>query len=67
MHHQELLEASCFLLDYPPFDEIGGSVVEVVESYRYKMITKDQAVQQMLSEHYPYLSRYIKDKDLVPN
>jgi hypothetical protein len=65
MSQEDLIEASHFLLDHPPLDEIGGSIMDVIESYRYKTITKKQAEQQMLTEHYPYLSRYVKDRDLI--
>jgi hypothetical protein len=65
MVQEELLEAARFLLDHPPLDEIGGSIVDVIERYRYKALTKEQAETQMISNHYSYLSKYVKDRELV--
>lgn len=61
----ELTEACHFLLDHPPLEEIGGTIVDVIERYRFKTITKQQAEHQMLREHNTYLSKFVKEKELL--
>jgi hypothetical protein len=47
--------AAEFLLDHPPLDELNGSIIDVVERYRYKTLAKSEAVMLLLAEHRKYL------------
>jgi len=51
-----------FLLKHPPLDEIGGSITDVIEKYRYNSISEEQALDQMLTLHEPFLTKYIKQQ-----
>jgi len=66
MSQEELIKASHFLLDHPPLEEIGGKITGIIEDYRYKLLTKQQAEQQMLREYHPFLSKFIKEMDSIP-
>ena len=48
-----------FLLKYPPLEEIGvGSIVDLIEKYRYGLLSKENALDEMLTLHEPFLSKY---------
>ena len=51
-----------FLLKHPPLDEIGGSITDVIEKYRYNSLSEEQALDQMLTLHEPFLSKYAKQQ-----
>ena len=53
-------QIALFLLDHPPLDEIGGSITNVIEKYRYNSLTKEQALEQMIVLHEPFLIKYSK-------
>lgn len=59
-------ETALFLLKYPPIDEIGGTIVEVIDQYRYGTITEKQALNIVIDYHKPLLQKYI-DRDLLHN
>lgn len=48
-----------FLLNHPPLEEIGGSVVDVVENYREGFISKEKALVDLLTNHKDFLEKYI--------
>lgn len=50
--------AAEFLLECPPLEEINGSIVDVIERYRYKTITRPEALTLMLGDHYKYLTKF---------
>jgi hypothetical protein len=56
-----------FLLKHPPLDEIGGTITDVIEKYRYSSLTKDQALDQMLTLHEPFLVKYAKQQIEINN
>jgi len=51
-----------FLLKQPPLDEIGGSITDVIEKYRYGTLTEDNAIDRMLTLHEPFLIKYAKQQ-----
>jgi len=51
-----------FLLKHPPLDEIGGSITDVIEKYRYNSLSEEQALDQMMTLHEPFLSKYAKQQ-----
>ncbi len=51
-----------FLLKHPPLDEIGGSITDVIEKYRYGTLTEDNAIERMLTLHEPFLIKYAKQQ-----
>lgn len=46
-----LKTTALFLLDTPPLDEISDDLHEVVEKFRYKLLTKKQAIDILTSKH----------------
>lgn len=50
--------AAEFLLEYPPICELHDSISDVVERYRYKTITKPEALSLMLTEHLKYVTSF---------
>lgn len=55
-----LVSVAIFLLDHPPLDEIGGPITDIIESYRYGTITKDEAIDQMFEKHKSFLVKCSK-------
>ena len=51
-----------FLLKHPPLDEIGGTITDVIEKYRYGSLTEDNAIERMLTLHEPFLIKYTKQQ-----
>ena len=51
-----------FLLKHPPLDEIGGTITDVIEKYRYGSLTEDNAIERMLTLHEPFLIKYAKQQ-----
>ena len=51
-----------FLLKHPPLDEIGGSITDIIEKYRYGTLTEDNAIERMLTLHEPFLIKYAKQQ-----
>lgn len=40
-----------FLLNVPPIDEISDDLCGVVEKFRYRLLTKKEAMKILLKEH----------------
>ena len=51
-----------FLLKHPPLDEIGGTITDVIEKYRYGSLTQDQALDKIITLHEPFLLKYAKQQ-----
>lgn len=51
-----------FLLKHPPLDEIGGTITDVIEKYRYGSLTQDQALDRMITLYEPFLIKYAKQQ-----
>jgi hypothetical protein len=47
-----------FLLEYPPLDEIGGPVTEIIEKYRNGVMSKKEAVNVMNMQFKSFLTKY---------
>lgn len=54
-------EAAVFLLTFPPLDELTDEVAYIAEKFRNRMISKSQAIDQLIEQHQSYLQRYIND------
>lgn len=60
---EEYQDVAFFLLQHPPLDEIGGSVVEVVEKHRYGCLTKEEASKIIIQKYKTFLDKYINSSD----
>jgi dsDNA-binding SOS-regulon protein len=61
-----LKQIAYFLLNVPPLDELTDDLAEVVEKYRYKMISKNEALKILLSDHREVLQNLL-DENLSLN
>ena len=61
-----LKQIACFLLNVPPLDELTDDLAEVVEKYRYKMLTKNEAIEILLVDYEEVLQNLL-DKNLSLN
>lgn len=60
-----LIDTALFLLEHPPLDEIGGAMIDIIESYRIGSMTKDNAATQLVTEFKPALTKYMnKSSDI---
>lgn len=48
-----------FLLEHPPLEEIGGSIVDIIENYREGFVSKEKALEEILSKHADFIEKYI--------
>lgn len=48
-----------FLLDVPPIEEIGGQISSIIEQYRAGAIEKEKCLTRILTDHQPFLRKYI--------
>lgn len=48
-----------FLLEVPPIEEIGGQISSIIEQYRAGAIEKENCITRILSDHQPFLHKYI--------
>lgn len=48
-----------FLLCKPPLEELTDDIAEVIEKYRYKMISKGEALEILLHDHEDVLQNYL--------
>ena len=51
-----------FLLKHPPLDEIGGTITDIIEKYRYGSLTQDQALDKIITLHELFLIKYSKQQ-----
>jgi len=52
-----------FLLKHPPIEEIGvGSITDLIENYRYGLLSKEKALDQMITLHEPFLVKYYNNQ-----
>jgi hypothetical protein len=58
---KEREEAALFILDCP-LDEIGGTILTVVEKHQYKTITTQQAIEEMVNNFGPFLDKFIENQ-----
>lgn len=58
-----LEETAAFLLEYPPLDEIGGPITDVIEMYRYGGLEKNQAIAKLVTNFSNFLQRYINQNE----
>lgn len=49
-----------FLLTHPPLEEIGGPIVDTIDLYRNKCLTKKQAITIIKEKYEPYINKYIE-------
>jgi hypothetical protein len=54
-----------FLLDHPPLDEIGGPVTEVIENYRYGLISKEEACYMLNTKFKFFLEKCYKQQEEI--
>jgi hypothetical protein len=58
-----MTQAALFLLKHPPLEEIGGSITEVIERYRYHMLTEAEALEILTTKHKKYIQDYVSFND----
>lgn len=56
-----LKDAAIFLLTQPPLEELTDDIACIVEKFRYRSISKSQALQQLTERHRDYLEKFIDD------
>ena len=61
-----LKQVAEFLLCTPPLQELTDDIAEVIEKYRYKMLTKSEALEILLQDHEDALQGYL-DENLSLN
>lgn len=61
-----LKQVARFLLCTPPLEELTDDIACVAEKYRFKMLTKNQAIEILLNEHEDVLQKYL-DRNLDLN
>lgn len=61
-----LKQIASFLLCTPPLDELTDELAYIAEKYRFKMLTKKQALDILLNEHEDVLQKYL-DRNLDLN
>lgn len=61
---KERKEAALFLLNCP-LDEIGGSILTVVEKHRYKTVTTEQAIEEMVNKFGSFLDKFIENQKQI--
>jgi hypothetical protein len=61
-----LKQIASFLLNTPPLDELTDDIAEVVEKYRYKMLTKEEALEILLNDYEDVLQNLL-DENLSLN
>jgi hypothetical protein len=61
-----LKQVAEFLLCTPPLEELTDDIAEVIEKYRYKMLTKSEALEILLQDHEDALQSYL-DENLSLN
>jgi hypothetical protein len=61
-----LKQVAEFLLCTPPLDELTDDIAGVIEKYRYKMLTKSEALEILLQDHEDALQNYL-DENLSLN
>lgn len=61
-----LKAAAIFLLTSPPLEELTDEIAHVAEKFRMRMLSKSQALDQLIEKHKDYLENYIND-NLVLN
>lgn len=50
-----------FLLDCPPLEEIGGPIVNIVEVYRQNVMSKQKAIDLIMTLHKKFIDKYINN------
>lgn len=58
-------EVVVFLLKHPPLDEIGGPLVDTIDLYRNKCITKKQAITIIKKDYESFINKYIKQAAII--
>lgn len=61
-----LKAAAIFLLTSPPLEELTDDIAYIAEKFRMRMISKTQALEQLIERHQKYLENYVND-NLVLN
>lgn len=60
-----LRAASIFLLEVPPLEELTDNIASVVEQYRYKMISKKEALDTLITTHKSIIEKYVHENQLI--
>jgi hypothetical protein len=55
-----LREAAYFLLTKPPLEELTDNIADIVERFRYKSISKNQAAEMLIDECNEELTQFIQ-------
>lgn len=53
------ITAATFLLEGPPLDEMDELIASVAEKYRFNMINKEVAIDELINKHKSFLTKYI--------
>jgi hypothetical protein len=61
MTTKDLDATARFLLDCPPLEEIGNPLVDVIEQYRFQMLTEQQALEILTNKFQKLLQKITND------
>lgn len=60
-----LEDAAVFILSIPPLDEITNSYTDVVERFRYNMISKEEAVDELITCYQKELTKFVENNNRI--
>lgn len=61
--NNDFQEAVEFLIENVPLNEMGTELANLAEMYRYKTITKKQAIELCLTKHKQYINKFVQTKN----
>ena len=57
--------AAKFILTTPPLEEISDVFIDVTERFRYNMISKDEAIEELISCYQNELNKFVENNSRI--
>ena len=57
--------AAKFILTTPPLEEISDVFLDVTERFRYDMISKDEAIEELISCYQNELNKFVENNSRI--
>ena len=57
--------AANFILTTPPLEEISDVFLDVTERFRYNMISKDEAIEELISCYQNELNKFVENNSRI--
>ncbi len=57
--------AAKFILTTPPLEEISDVFLDVTERFRYNMISKDEAIEELISCYQNELNKFVENNSRI--